>query len=81
MASNSGTSLGSFRIVSTGVCTAITDFKFKIVYRMTAPRTAARVLFGTIISTRAVTFDSVQGGTGYCYVLSGVKPDLTAEPI
>lgn len=75
MASNSGTSLGSFRIVSTGAGAAITDFKFKIVYRMTAPRTAARALFGKITSARVVTFESNPnsnlGGTGYAYVLAG----------
>ena len=62
-----GTSFGNFRIVKTGSGANITDFRFKLDFNMTGPRTATRALSGTISSARVVTFDA----PNYRYELMG----------
>ncbi|PYS91794.1 MAG: hypothetical protein DMF62_01830, partial [Acidobacteria bacterium] len=49
---------GRFSIVSTGTGAALSDLRFRINYRMTAPRAATRSILGTIAgSTRVVTIN------------------------
>jgi hypothetical protein len=54
----SGTSFGRFSIVSTGAGAAITDLRFRLPYRMTAPRTGTTYLRGWVRSDRSITFDA-----------------------
>lgn len=53
------TSFGNFQIVSTGTGGTLANLRFRINYRMTAPRAAVRTLTGTISgSTRVATIDA-----------------------
>ena len=58
-----GTPFGRFSIVSTGTGAALSDLRFRINYRMTAPRAAVRSLQGTISGTTRIA--SINGTTTY----------------
>ena len=53
-----GTSFGSFAIISTGTGAPITDFRFRIAFRLTAPQTGTGYFHGWIRANRSVTFDA-----------------------
>ena len=58
-----GTSFGRFSIVSTGTGATLSDLRFRINYRMTAPRAAVRSFLGTIGGTTRIA--SINGTTKY----------------
>jgi Tfp pilus assembly protein PilX len=60
-----GTTFGSFRVTNTGAGSAITPTKFRINYRMSAPRAAVRSMRGTIQADGTIAFDA------YTYSLMG----------